>query len=130
MRSRFLSVPLLAGLVWGTAAIPSPAADPSARKERPAPERSALDMVLRHTIGDWRWPEIVEMIWAIAGGREMAPGEGWFHPSQNRYGWEWLSARYDADKNGRITREGFQGPAELFDRLDRDHDGALAADDF
>jgi Ca2+-binding EF-hand superfamily protein len=88
-----------------------------------------LDTALRRTVGDWRWPEIVEMIWAIAGGSEMAPGEGWFHPGQSRYGWNWLASRYDTDKNGRITREEFQGPAELFDQLDRDHDGALTADD-
>jgi hypothetical protein len=86
--------------------------------------------MLRYLVGDWRCPEIVEMLWAIAHGSDMGPGEGWFHAGQSRYGWDWLAARYDADKNGRITREEFRGPAELFDRLDRDGDGALTPDDF
>jgi hypothetical protein len=88
-----------------------------------------LETQLRHTAGDWHPPEIVEMIWALASGSEMGPGEGWFHAGQSRYGWEWLAARCHSDKNGRITREEFQGPAELFDRLDRDRDGALTVDD-
>ena len=121
---------LVAGLVWGAAALASPAANTASRKERATPERSTLRTTPRRTGGDWHWPEIVEMMLAIAGGSEMGPGEGWFHPGQSRYGWDWLTARYDADKNGRITREKFQGPAELFDRLDRDGNGVLAADDF
>ena len=130
MHRRFMSFALVAGLIWSTVAVLSPAADSPARRERAAPASSALETALRRTVGDWHWPEIVEMIWAIANGSEMGPGEGWFHPAQSRFGWDWLAARYDADKNGRITREEFQGPAELFDRLDRDHDGALTADDF
>lgn len=130
MYSRFLSLLLLAGMVWGAAAVPAPAAGPPPRKAGAKSQRSTLDTVLQRTVGDWRWPEIVEMVWAIANGSEMGPGEGWFHPSQSRYGWDWLATRYDADKNGRITRAEFQGPAELFDRLDRDHDGVLTVDDF
>lgn len=130
MRSGFTGLLLLAGLAWNAAPGPSPAADPPPRKERAAPVRTTLGTVLQRTVGDWRCPEIVEMIWAIASGSHMGPGEGWFHAGQSRYGWDWLAARYDADKNGRITREEFQGPADLFDRLDRDRDGVLTADDF
>jgi hypothetical protein len=74
--------------------------------------------------------ESVEMFTAVANGSDMGPGEGWFHAGQSRYGWEWLAARYKVKRGGSVTRQQFQGPDELFDRLDRNHDGALAADDF
>jgi hypothetical protein len=76
-----------------------------------------------------RW-EAVAMASAIASGSRMGAGDGWFHPSQSRYGWVWLTARYDADRNGTITRQEFTAPGELFERLDRDRDGTLAAADF
>src|SRR5206468_1689253 len=63
-------------------------------------------------------------------GSKMGPGDGWFHPSQSRFGWKWLAARHDADEDGEVSREEFTGPAEFFDRLDRDHDGVLTEQDF
>jgi hypothetical protein len=74
--------------------------------------------------------EAVEMLSAIAGGSQMGPGEGWFHAGQSRYDWKWLAARYDKDSTGAITRKQFEGPAELFDRLDRNRDGVLKPEDF
>jgi hypothetical protein len=77
-----------------------------------------------------RPPEIVEMLTAVAAGGDMGPGQGWFHPGQSRYGWAWLTRRHGKDADGTITRQEFQGPAEMFERLDRDHDGVLTAADF
>ena len=77
-----------------------------------------------------RTSEIAEMIAAIAGGAPMGPGEGWFHQGQSRYGWQWLAAKYDLNRDGRISRQEFAGPAELFGRLDRNGDGFLTASDF
>lgn len=74
--------------------------------------------------------EIAEMLWAIAGGSQMGPGEGWFHSGQSRYGWAWLAARFDADHDSIITREEFKGPAHLFNRLDANRDGVLTEKDF
>jgi hypothetical protein len=74
--------------------------------------------------------EVVEMVTAIAKGSDMGPGDGWFHPSQGRYDWKWLAARYDKNGDGKITEEEFAGPAELFERLDRDRDGKITAADF
>jgi Ca2+-binding EF-hand superfamily protein len=75
-------------------------------------------------------PEIAEMVTAILNGSDMGPGDGWFHPGQSRYGWKWLAEHYDADHNGKITRDEFDGPSELFQRLDRNHDGVLTSSDF
>jgi hypothetical protein len=129
MQSQFLSL-LLAGLILGTATAPALSANPPRLPRPTAPEQSTWRTVLRHAVGNWHCPEIVEMLWAVANGSEMGPGDGWFHAGQSRYGWDWLAARYDGRKNGHITREEFQGPAELFERLDRDGDGTLTADDF
>jgi len=74
--------------------------------------------------------ESVEMVSAIAGGSKLGPGEAWFHPGQSRYGWKWLAARCDANKDGKIERREFPGSDDLFKRLDRDHDGVLTAADF
>ena len=75
-------------------------------------------------------PEVAEMAWAIlAKGSRMGGTDGWFHPGRGRYGWDWLAARFDADRDGAITAEEFRGPADLFERLDRDRDGAVTADD-
>jgi hypothetical protein len=77
-----------------------------------------------------RHVEAVEMFTAIAGGSQMGPGEGWFHPSQSRYSWKWLADRWDADHDGVITLREFPGSTDDFLRLDRDHNGVLTADDF
>jgi hypothetical protein len=77
-----------------------------------------------------RLPEALEMLGTLLHGSKMGPGEGWFHPSQNHYGWKWLAEHYDADHDGKVTRAELSAPADFFDRLDRDHDKVLTADDF
>lgn len=77
-----------------------------------------------------RPPEAAEMFVSIlARGAEMGPGTAWFHPGRSRYGWDWLTARYDPNGDGTITAEEFTGPKPLFARLDRDRDGSLRRDD-
>ncbi len=44
--------------------------------------------------------------------------------------WKYLQAKYDADKDGRITYEEYGRGRELFGRLDRDDDEAITENDF
>jgi len=75
--------------------------------------------------------EFVEMATAVLKGADMGPGDGWFrHGSESRYGWEWLAKLHGVGSEGRILKKEFKGPAEYFDRLDRNHDGQLKKDDF
>ncbi len=74
-------------------------------------------------------PESVGMLDAMLKGK-MGKGEGWFHPSHAKHDWKWLARRFDADRDGRVTLKEYRGPREIFDRLDRDGDGALTANDF
>jgi hypothetical protein len=103
------------------------------------PQRSWLDPIryadgvcdaVRGMVGRVKRIEAVEMITAILSGSQMGPGEGWFHPGQSRYDWKWLAVRYDKNGAGAITRKDFTGPAELFDRLDRNRAGVLKPEDF
>jgi hypothetical protein len=120
---------LVALVVGVPAGLPCRAAQSAARSGQVGPDGQIVIDTIR-TLGKLRCPEIVEMIWAIANGSHMGPGEGWFHAGQSRYGWDWLVKRHAIKRDGHITRKQFQGPAELFDRLDRDRDGELTAADF
>ncbi len=121
---------VLAGLAWSVAAVPCLAGDSPPKSRAGLFDPLRYYQLLRQGVAGVQPPEIGEMLWAVAHGSELGPGEGWFHPGQSRYGWKWLAARYDADHDGTITREEFQGPSELFERLDRNHDGVLTAEDF
>jgi hypothetical protein len=111
------------------------AGSPAQPAAKPAPHRLWYDALFLQPLLERSGPpvakpESVQMLSALFRGSMMGPGDGWFGPSRLRYGWSWFSARYDADKDGRVTRKEFPGPAELFDRLDRDRDGAVTAADF
>jgi hypothetical protein len=64
----------------------------------------------------------------VRKGADMGPGDGWFKPAEGRYNWKWLSARCGGKE--RISPKDFDGPPDLFARLDRDRDGFLTAADF
>lgn len=78
-----------------------------------------------------RRAEIVEMLATLAQGQPPDAGKGWFHEGQSRYGWRWLSERFDEDGDEAISPNEFPpDAADFFARLDRDEDGELMADDF
>jgi hypothetical protein len=120
-----MSVWLLGGTFAPSCRASEPAAPSASRWLNPLRDYELLCSRLR----DLHPPELVEMVTAVAGGSEMGPGEGWFHAGQSRYGWQWLAKRFGAH-NDRITQPEFKGPPELFERLDRDHDGVLTPADF
>ncbi|MGH6991437.1 MAG: hypothetical protein ACREE3_16180, partial [Stellaceae bacterium] len=99
----------------------------SAAPPRKSPPREYLPPTL-----SWlRQVEAAQMLAAILSGAPPASGDmGWFHPGQSQYGWKWLLQRMDKNHDGIIGKQEFTGPAEWFDRLDRDHDGRLTATDF
>jgi len=106
-----------------------------ANKGLPAPnlERRWLEAAGLHVLysaGGYQGkrPESVEMLDATLSGK-MGMNLGWFHPGQSRLGWKWLAGRMDADRDGNVTRDEFRGPADFFDRLDRDRDGVLTEAD-
>jgi hypothetical protein len=74
--------------------------------------------------------EAARMLDAVQRDERLAPGVGWYDPSQRRHDWSWLAARFDANRDGRVGRAEFTAAGELFTRLDRDRDGALTAEDF
>ncbi|MHB1556642.1 MAG: EF-hand domain-containing protein [Isosphaeraceae bacterium] len=75
-------------------------------------------------------PEFAEMLWSILkDGADMGPDSGWFHPSQSRYDWGWLTARFDRDRDGIVSADELKGSARLFRALDRDGDGSVTRED-
>jgi hypothetical protein len=110
--------------------LPCSAADANPKPLKNAPEALTYEAWVRQALPELKFPEIVEMLWAIAHGSQMGPGEGWFHSGQTRFGWNWLAARHGVDPKGAITPKDFKGGEDFFDRLDRNQDGELTADDF
>lgn len=106
---------LHAGLILLAASLPSQS--PDATPARPA--RVSVD-----------WPEGWRMFGSIlANGAKMGPGTGWFLPGDSRYDWPWLAHRADANRDGRVSPDEWKAAPSLFERLDRDADGALTAAD-
>jgi hypothetical protein len=74
--------------------------------------------------------EELRMLLAVQNGEKLGPGVGWFGPASRRYEWKWFAERYDANRDGRVTRDEFGDASEFFERLDRDGSGAVTAADF
>lgn len=102
----------------------------------PLPEKSStssqqeLAQLCDHMLSLIRDREFLQMVTAVMDGSQMGPGDGWFHPSQTRYGWKWLAERHHIAEDGAIPADRFQGDEESFQRLDRNGDGTIKADDF
>jgi hypothetical protein len=120
----------LASRLFAAEPTASPSATPEIKPPRATSPIATVRNLCRQPVDWFNRFEAVEMISAILNGSEMGPGDGWFHASQSRYGWDWLARRYDADGDKAISEKEFGGPPELFERLDRNRDGELAPDDF
>jgi hypothetical protein len=74
--------------------------------------------------------EGAKMLIAILRGSQLDGRDGWFGPAESRFTWAWLAKRHGVDpKTGSVAKDKFDGPAALFDALDRDGDGKIVASD-
>jgi hypothetical protein len=112
----------------------------AADEPKPAQQRPQLNPIdpnrLWEAVGPairaGRMPELFEQIqsnFSTAPRTSGSPG-GWYHPSISRYTWEWFTTQFDGNGDGTIVRAEFTGPFGAWERLDRDHDGVIAATDF
>ncbi|MDB5339419.1 MAG: Iodothyronine deiodinase [Planctomycetaceae bacterium] len=74
-------------------------------------------------------PEAIRMYLAISRGLPMATGHDWYGPGQSRYSWNWLAERHGVATDAGIPLEKFLGEPAWFQRLDRNRDGQITADD-
>jgi hypothetical protein len=70
------------------------------------------------------------MVTAVATGNMRGGGSAWFHLGQSAYSWPWVLAHFDTNRDGAVQAAEWPGRRELFERLDRDHDGRLTPADF
>lgn len=73
---------------------------------------------------------VSHLLYLATDSRGNIVGSGMYHPSQVKYGWEWLRQRCDRDGDGTVSLSEFGGPREWFEALDKDRDGVLTKDDF
>ncbi|MDB5391327.1 MAG: Iodothyronine deiodinase [Planctomycetaceae bacterium] len=74
-------------------------------------------------------PEGIRMYLLLARGLKMGSGLGWYGPCQSRFSWAWLAARHGIELDSVISAAQFQGPPEWFQRLDRNQDAQITAED-
>lgn len=74
-------------------------------------------------------PEAIRMYLAICRGLPMATGHDWYGPGQSRYSWNWLADRHGVPPDAGIPLDKFLGEPAWFQRLDRNRDGQITADD-
>jgi thiol-disulfide isomerase/thioredoxin len=74
-------------------------------------------------------PEGIRMYLSLVRGSQMGAGQGWFGPGQSRFSWEWLAGLHGIPLDAGISASQFLGPQSWFDRLDRNRDSQITADD-
>jgi Ca2+-binding EF-hand superfamily protein len=111
---------------------------PVTSKEAPSPGpaqiRLWLEAMVQAPVVDLFGPtfprsEALRMLLTVQRGEVLGPGRGWYDPSRRALDWEWLAARFDANRDGFIAREELKGAAKFFDVLDRDRDGVISRED-
>lgn len=101
------------------------------RKMSPPNRKRFADMLS----ADWQDPpEWGAMMLSLFKAEPMGPGAGWYRPSQKKLDFRWLVQRFDRNSDGVISRDEIPENAPyaniMFNRLDRDADGAIRPIDF
>lgn len=96
----------------------------------PPTDSKALAAVLDKAFEGGPQSEAARMLSAILKGSQLGPGEGWFGPAETRYTFAWLARLHGeaAAKDG-VKKDAFQGPPDLFAKLDRNKDGVIKGED-
>jgi hypothetical protein len=97
-----------------------------------AENRAKLGQML---VADWKdRPEWGEMLVDLLQGKDLRPPLGWYRPSEQKFGYVWLSSKFDANADGFVDKSELpQDTPDLdrvFSRLDRDLNGKLQLADF
>ena len=106
--------------------------DEQAKLEKLSPQ--VAQQLGRMLARDWKnQPEWAQEMTALLQGRGMGMNQGWFRPSQTRYGWLWLVTTFDSNLDNSISADEFPNIDRkmlLFARLDRNRDGTISKADF
>jgi len=87
-----------------------------------------FDRWLKSSGGTSATPEVTRTESVAVGVGASAQGRG--QPDWSHITFEQILAHDDANRDGRVTRDEFKGPPQIFRRLDRTGDGALTKEDF
>jgi Ca2+-binding EF-hand superfamily protein len=121
-------------LATGQAQADGPVTGKEAPSPGPAQLRLWLEAMVQAPVVEFFGPklprsEALRMLLTVQRGEALGPGRGWYDPSRHALDWKWLAARFDADRDGFITRAEFKGAATFFHVLDRDRDGVISRED-
>jgi hypothetical protein len=121
-------VPLLAVTARGQSVTSKDAPSPAAEVERlwKAAKLQAADF---DRLDPKQRSEALRMLVTVQRGEKLASGVGWYDPSRWRYDWAWLAGRFDANRDGQVTRAELAVEPDLYPRLDRDRSGVVTRDD-
>jgi thiol-disulfide isomerase/thioredoxin len=77
-----------------------------------------------------RRPDAADEFMSLLFSTRAQPVPNWYGPCRSRYDWAWVSARYDANRDGQVGRKEFSGSEPTWSLLDHDGDGVLTGEDF
>lgn len=83
----------------------------------------------------WRWLAVLAItgMSTVFGAQEQGQDKPASHPpgrQGGRFSFEMMLRRHDANHDGKVTAEEFQGPKQLFARADRNGDGTVTREEF
>jgi hypothetical protein len=123
-----LAVGLVAVSLGTTAASADDGKAPGASKIKLADYQAIYDRILSE-LDHGRRPAEAEQLKTLLFGSLGDRRSGWYDAGRSRYDWAWMTARFDANRDGQVVRNEFPGSDLTWSRIDRDADGLITADD-